>query len=185
VFIIKPFLNPRLSVYDERQKREHEKYVQSPDFTEFTKYKPSMIHFYNQERVAVLKELSLFAINKDGYAVCLGNEVKLIDERESAELHIGSPLKNGVIADFRLSVQLFKYFFLRAGALNNILNLFRPSVAICIPIKMTYVEQRAMIQLMQMIGIKNFLIIEKSYQNATWQMSEYYKFVVEIIPEIE
>jgi len=169
---------------DERQKQMQKKHVQSPDFMAFTSYEPSMMKLYNQDRNIILNEISLVAISNREDVVALGNEVKIIGERESAELFIGSPLKNGVVADFKLSCALFMFLLLRAEALS-LFRMFRPHVAICIPIKMTYVEQRAMMEVMRDIGINNYLIIEESYREAARQISERFKIVVEIIPNID
>ncbi len=147
----------------------------------FTNYAPSMISFYNRERNKLLSEISLLAINPDTNRIAaLGNEV--LDKRDMIEregMVVGSPFRNGIVAEFDLARKLFEYFLKKI----NVRRLFRLRAAVCVPVEMTQVEQRVLTELMYCVKAQRILIINESYMNAVAVIPDKYELIIEIMPE--
>ena len=149
----------------------------------FANYKPSTIALYNQKREVLLKEISLVAVSfQTGDILAVGNEARekqSILENEGAI--IGSPLKNGLVAEFGISGVLFWHFFKKV----QVRRFPRPEIAVCVPVEMTQVEKHVLNELMRYLGIKNTLIVEQSYEKAAQSIMDKYKIIIEIMPELE
>ena len=73
-------------------------------------FEPADIVVYIQGKGMVLKEKSLLAfdiISKK--IIAFGDEVEHLVDRQADNIHIISPLRTGVIADYVATVQLFRY----------------------------------------------------------------------------
>ena len=147
----------------------------------FVNYRPSVIIFYDRQGDILLQEISLLAVSADDAIAALGNEVN--DKRDEIlreGLLIGSPLKNGVVAEFEMSKKMFTYFFRKAG----ISKIWPPRTALCVPVDMTEVETRAWVDLMYSVGAKpkKLLMIEAAYPEAIPHIPNHYTLVIEISP---
>lgn len=171
------------------------------DKYKFANYKPSIITIYNQDGYVLLKELSLFAINiQNGCILAVGEEaqtvIKQIDDMwanhplqndaalefdlTSEDVIVGSPLKNGTIADFDWASKMFKYFLYKVNGLSR---FKRPRIAVCVPVDMTQVEHKALEELILSIGAKSVLIIEEPFERAIRDIPSSYKIIIEISSE--
>jgi len=148
----------------------------------FVNYEPSLIRFYNQEHDKLYEDITLLAIGPETDSImCLGIEVKEnrhILEREN--MVIGSIFKNGVVAEFDLSVKIFKYYFRKKAKVRR---FPRPKIAVCTSVEMTQVEERALSDLIHSLGAKDVLIIEEPFEKAKRDIPSTYRTIIEIIPE--
>lgn len=161
-------------------------------------YEPCMIIFYNREGHVLLREPSLLAVGLQGdYILALGEEagtvLARIDEiQESGDLKsisdlnltrkdvvVGSPFKEGAVADFDLAIKMLKFFLYKV---NGRCRLFRrPQIAVCVPPDMTQIEHKAMEELILSIGAKKALIFEKPFLKAIGEIPDSYKIIIEIL----
>jgi len=92
-------------------------------------------------RGIVLQEPSVVAISSDEYKiVAVGEEAKAMLGRTPHAIEVIRPLRDGVIADYRVTQRMLEYFIRKAcGGLG----LFKPRVMISVPYGVTSVEKRA------------------------------------------
>ena len=165
------------------------------NISELTKNQPSNITIYDSSGHILINELSLLAIIKGlepSGILALGNEAKLVSERlqnsnnilvehkiGASDIAIGSPLRDGVIADIRGSYNIFRYLLQSIKAIHPF-GLIRPSVAVCTLSKMTSVEHDIMVSTLVQSGCKDIIIFNKSFQDAQYDIPNKYKFIIEI-----
>ncbi len=94
-----------------------------------------------QGRGIVLQEPSVVAISADEYKiVAVGEEARVMLGRTPEAIEVMRPMRDGVIADYRVTQRMLEYFIRKAcGGLG----LFKPRVMISVPYGVTSVEQRA------------------------------------------
>ena len=89
----------------------------------------------------VLQEPSVVAISSDGYKiVAVGEEAKAMLGRTPDAIEVMRPMRDGVIADYRVTQRMLEYFIRKACGNAR---LFKPRVMISVPYGVTSVEQRA------------------------------------------
>ena len=121
-------------------------------------FEPADIVVYIQGRGMVLKEKSLLAfdiISKK--IIAFGDEVEHLVDHQADNIHIVSPLRRGVIADYVATVQLFKYLLIKAWGKRLLLKV---PMAICVPKGLTEVEKKAVEDIMYQIGAKEVFIAD-------------------------
>jgi len=178
----------------------------------FTKYSPSAIKIYDKEGRVVLEELSLVAmLPQHGSIVGIGKEVrenhesfdndspkrleikemvmndpvllKKYGEFVNTVVLVGSPLRNGTIAEFEISKRMFMYFVHKAKVYGLFCKFFKSRIAVCVPVEQTDVETKALRDVMLSIGAKDVLIFEKLYNDVVQDIPSKYGIAIEIIPE--
>src|SRR5512136_1360713 len=88
----------------------------------------------------VLNEPSVVAVTvDDNRVVAVGNEAKEMLGRTPGNIVASRPMKDGVIADYRLTEAMLRYFLDKTAGRNRI---FKPEVMICVPSGVTQVERR-------------------------------------------
>jgi len=89
----------------------------------------------------VLQEPSVVAISSEEYKiVAVGEEAKAMLGRTPDAIEVMRPMRDGVIADYRVTQRMLEYFIRKAcGGVR----LFKPRVMISVPYGVTSVEQRA------------------------------------------
>jgi rod shape-determining protein MreB len=89
----------------------------------------------------VLQEPSVVAISSDEYKiVAVGEEAKAMLGRTPDAIEVMRPMRDGVIADYRVTQRMLEYFIHKAcGGFR----LFKPRVMVSVPYGVTSVEQRA------------------------------------------
>ena len=153
------------------------------NYQDFTQRTPSMITIYNSDDEVLLKELSLMAINiQTNNVMAFGNDVK---EQQNILEHnciIGSPLMHGVVAEFTLTETLFKHFLKKV----NPRPLFtKPIIAMRYHFGITEVEERALVDLLLMIGARGIILNGVMYDFKTSKLNiakklKGYKYLIEI-----
>src|SRR5260370_1822195 len=90
----------------------------------------------------VVNEPSIVAINKaSGEVVAVGREAKEMLGRTPQNVVAIKPMKDGVIADFKVTEKMLTYFIQKA---HNRRVLVRPRIVIGVPSEITHAEQRAL-----------------------------------------
>ena len=149
----------------------------------FKNYKPSTITFYDKEREMILREPSLAAIDSEsGIIRFAGNEAGRIDNDIREKLIIGSPFKQGVVADFDIAASLISVFIKMVTKYGF---LVRPKIAVCANVDMTDVEHRALTECMYKVGAKKVHVMEESFSTAIQQIPSEYELIIEITPGMD
>lgn len=111
------------------------------------------------KRGIVINEPSVVAVSKNGKEVlAVGNEAKEMIGRTPDTIVAKRPLKDGVIADYKTTEAMLRYFISKAlGGFK----LFRPEVMIAVPAGITSTERRAVIDATLAAGAKAAYIIKE------------------------
>jgi rod shape-determining protein MreB len=108
----------------------------------------------------ILEEPSVVAIQKDsGQVLAVGDEAKQMIGRTPGNIVAIRPMKDGVIANYDVTLSMLRYFILKA--LKNKSPLIRPRVIVCIPSGITAVEERAVREAALQAGAKEAYLIEE------------------------
>lgn len=114
---------------------------------------------YIPGRGIVLHEPSVVAISLiDKKVMAVGNEAKEMLGRTPDTIVATRPLKDGVIADYKTTEAMLKYFINKA--LGGV-RLLRPEVMIAVPAGITSTERRAVIEATLQAGAKAAYIIKE------------------------
>jgi len=117
----------------------------------------SLVHIPG--RGIVINEPSVVAISLiDKKIIAVGNEAKEMLGRTPDTIVASQPLKDGVIADYKTTEAMIKYFINKA--LGGI-RFFRPEVMIAVPAGITSTERRAVIEATLQAGAKAAYIIKE------------------------
>ena len=115
--------------------------------------------YYKQKEKIVLNEPSVVAIDRDTKKVlAVGTEAKEMLGKTPDHIIAVRPLKEGVIADIDVTEAMIKYFIRKVFGKYNI---FLPEVMICVPIEVTGVEKRAVLEAALNAGAKRAYLIEE------------------------
>ncbi|MBU0598339.1 rod shape-determining protein [Patescibacteria group bacterium] len=110
-------------------------------------------------RGIVINEPSVVAISLiDKQVMAVGNEAKEMLGRTPDTIVASRPLKDGVIADYKTTESMLKYFINKA--LGGV-RFFRPEVMIAVPAGITSTERRAVIEATLQAGAKAAYIIKE------------------------
>jgi rod shape-determining protein MreB and related proteins len=114
---------------------------------------------YIPKRGIVINEPSVVAISVlDKKVLAVGDEAKEMIGRTPDEIIASRPLKSGVIADYKTTESMLKYFINKAvGGMK----VFRPEVMIAVPAGITSTERRAVIDATLNAGAKAAYIIKE------------------------
>ncbi len=114
---------------------------------------------YVPKRGIVINEPSVVAISKhDKKVLAVGKEAKDMLGRTPDTIVALRPLKDGVIADYRVTEAMLRYFINKA--LGGV-RLFRPEVMVSVPGGITSTERRAVIDATMAAGAKAAYIIKE------------------------
>ena len=94
-------------------------------------------------------------INK-AKVIAVGSEAKKMIGKTPENIIARRPLRNGVIADFRITEALLRYFFNKALGKSR---FFKPDVVISVPAGITTVEQRAVLKAATSAGAKEITML--------------------------
>lgn len=107
----------------------------------------------------VLNEPTVVAVTaEDNRVVAVGNEAKEMLGRTPGNIVATRPMRDGVIADYRLTEAMLAYFIDRVVGRNR---FFKPEVMICVPTGVTQVERRAVLDATLSAGAKVAYLIEE------------------------
>ena len=107
----------------------------------------------------VINEPSVITISKDDKKIlAVGNEAKDMLGRTPDTIIANKPLKDGVIADYRTTEAMLRYFINKA--LGGI-RLFRPEVMVAVPAGISSTERRAVTEATIAAGARAAYIIKE------------------------
>lgn len=107
----------------------------------------------------VLNEPTVVAVTvDDNRVVAVGNEAKEMLGRTPGNITATRPMRDGVIADYRITEAMLRYFLDRVVGRNRI---FKPEVMICVPTGVTQVERRAVLDATLSAGARVAYLIEE------------------------
>jgi rod shape-determining protein MreB len=116
---------------------------------------------YTSENGIVLNEPSIVAAEIQGESLtpyAFGAEARAMVGKTPAKIQAIRPLKDGVIADFKITEAMIKHF-IRSVTKSNF--LFKPKIIICVPSTSTSVERRAIQDAAEGAGAKVAFLIEE------------------------
>jgi rod shape-determining protein MreB len=114
---------------------------------------------YVKGKGIVINEPSVVAIEKkSGQVLAVGAEAKKMLGRTPGNIVAVRPMKDGVIADFEIAEKMLKHFITKAHNRNTFV---RPRIIICVPSKITQVEQRAVKDSAELAGAREVYLIEE------------------------
>jgi len=107
---------------------------------------------YIPKKGVVVNEPSVVAISiEDNRILAVGNDAKKMIGKTPDSIVASRPLKDGVIADYRVTQAMLSYFVNKAGGKFRI---FRPEVLVSVPAGITSTERRAVIEAAIQSGAK-------------------------------
>lgn len=114
---------------------------------------------YVPKRGIVLNEPSVVAVSLDENAVlAIGSEAKEMIGRTPESIVAHRPLKDGVIADYRVTEAMLRYLLQKAGASTRFL---RPEVLVSVPAGITSTERRAVVDAAMSAGARAAYLIKE------------------------
>ncbi len=107
----------------------------------------------------VLREPSVVAISQpERKILAVGEEAKLMIGRTPETIRVYRPLKDGVIADYKVTQAILKHFIQKA---QKGFNPFKPDLAISVPAGSTSTERRAVIKAALSAGAKKAFVVKE------------------------
>ena len=107
----------------------------------------------------VLNEPSVVAVSvKDNKILAIGNDAKAMIGRTPEEIIAYRPMKDGVIADYRVTEAMLRYYIKKSLGKWNI---FRPEVMISVPAGVTSTERRAVVEAATKAGAKEAFVVKE------------------------
>lgn len=106
----------------------------------------------------VLNEPSVVAVSDDNHVLAVGNEAKRMIGRTPENIRAYRPMKDGVIADYRVTEAMFRYFLKQS---LNRLNVLKPEVMVSVPAGVTSTEKRAVVEAAMRSGARNAYVVKE------------------------
>lgn len=107
----------------------------------------------------VINEPTVVAVSmEDNRILAVGNQAKEMLGRTPEVITVYRPMKDGVIADYRITEAMLRYFISRVlGGWR----FFRPDVMVSVPAGITSTERRAVIEATVKAGAKNAYVVKE------------------------
>ncbi len=106
----------------------------------------------------VLNEPSVVVVSDDNQVLAVGAEAKRMIGRTPDTLRAYRPMKDGVIADYRVTEAMLRYFL---GRVVGRFSLFRPDVMVSVPAGVTSTERRAVVEATLKAGARNAYVVKE------------------------
>lgn len=106
----------------------------------------------------VLNEPSVVAVSDDNKILAVGLEAKRMIGRTPDNITAYRPMKDGVIADYRVTEAMLRYFLKKA---LSSFNIFKPDVMVSVPAGVTSTEKRAVVEAALNAGAKNAYVVKE------------------------
>ncbi len=106
----------------------------------------------------VLNEPSVVAISDDNRVLAVGAEAKRMIGRTPDSIRAYRPMKDGVIADYRVTEIMLRYFLRKSLSRYNI---FKPDVMVSVPAGVTSTERRAVVEATIKAGARNAYVVKE------------------------
>ncbi|PIR96355.1 MAG: rod shape-determining protein [Candidatus Doudnabacteria bacterium CG10_big_fil_rev_8_21_14_0_10_42_18] len=116
------------------------------------------------KRGIIINEPTVVAISlEENKILAVGQEAKEMLGRTPETIVASRPMKDGVIADYRVTEAMLRYFINKA--LGNV-RFFRPEVMVSVPGAITSTERRAVVDAARAAGAKNAYVIKETVAAA-------------------
>src|SRR3989344_4471609 len=116
------------------------------------------VRVYLPGRGVVLNEPSVVAVSTETKKpVAIGAAAKDMIGRTPASIIAYRPMKDGVIADYRITEVMLRYFMHKALGIN----FFRPTVLVSVPAGVTSTEKRAVIEAAVKAGAREAFVVKE------------------------
>ncbi len=116
--------------------------------------------YSKKHRRIVLNEPSVVAVERESRRIlAVGNEAKEMLGKTPDTIVAVKPLSEGVIADYDVTEAMIKYFIKKVFGTYS---FFMPEIMICVPIDVTGVEKRAVLEAAISAGAKRAYLIEEA-----------------------
>jgi rod shape-determining protein MreB len=106
----------------------------------------------------VLNEPSVVAVSNDNQILAIGSEAKRMIGRTPDTIRAYRPMKDGVIADYRVTEAMLRYFLKKALGSYN---LIKPDVLVSVPAGVSSTEKRAVVEASLKAGAKNAYVVKE------------------------
>lgn len=106
----------------------------------------------------VLHEPSVVAVSDRNQILAVGAEAKRMIGRTPENIRAYRPMKDGVIADYRVTEAMLRYFM---GKALGRFNMFRPDVMVSVPAGVSSTERRAVVEAAMKAGAKNAYVVKE------------------------
>jgi rod shape-determining protein MreB len=106
----------------------------------------------------VLNEPSVVAIDDTNQVLAVGSEAKQMIGRTPDSIRAYRPMRDGVIADYRVTEAMLRYFLKKSMSKYS---LFRPDVMVSVPAGVTSTERRAVVEAAMRAGAKNAFVVKE------------------------
>ncbi len=107
----------------------------------------------------ILNEPSVVAVSEqDNTILAIGLEAKEMIGKTPESIVVYRPMKDGVIADYRVTEAMLRYFITKALGKYN---LFKPDVMVSVPAGITSTERRAVVEAAVRAGAKNAYVVKE------------------------
>ena len=107
----------------------------------------------------VLNEPSVVAVSEqDNKILAVGDEAKKMIGKTPESIVAYRPMKDGVIADYRVTEAMLRYFITKALGRWNI---WKPEVLVSVPAGVTSTERRAVVEAAIKAGAKNAYVVKE------------------------
>lgn len=114
---------------------------------------------YAPGKGVVLNEPSVVAVSEqENQVLAVGNEAKEMIGRTPDSIIAYRPMKDGVIADYRVTEAMLRYYINKAlGSFN----IFKPEVMVSVPAGVSSTERRAVVEACMKAGAKNAYVVKE------------------------
>src|SRR5574343_957886 len=107
----------------------------------------------------VLNEPSVVAVSEqDNTILAIGIEAKDMIGKTPENIIVYRPMKDGVIADYRVTEAMLRYFITKALGKYN---LFKPDGMVSVPAGITSTERRAVVEAAVRAGARNAYVVKE------------------------
>lgn len=107
----------------------------------------------------VLNEPSVVAVSEqDNTILAIGIEAKEMIGKTPESIIVYRPMKDGVIADYRVTEAMLRYFITKT---LGKFNLFKPDVMVSVPAGITSTERRAVVEAAVKAGASNAYVVKE------------------------
>jgi rod shape-determining protein MreB and related proteins len=114
---------------------------------------------YLPNKGIILNEPSVVAVSEqDNTILAIGAEAKDMIGKTPDSIIVYRPMKDGVIADYRVTEAMLRYFINKALGKYN---LFKPDVMVSVPAGITSTERRAVVEAAVRAGAKNAYVVKE------------------------
>lgn len=118
------------------------------------------VHVYSPRRGVIVQEPSVVALGLDDHRIlAVGQAAKEMLGRTPEHILASQPVREGVIADFRVTEAMLRMLLERVG--GPAIRLFRPDVMVSVPAGITSTERRAVFEATLRAGARRVYLIKQ------------------------